>query len=184
MPPFFCWDLGSYLLLSLSQVDCLSPLHLVVFVSFYFAPLSETYFFVISFCQTFWVRGLLSTGCKILVPLAYRVCPLVGEVSPEACAVIPLIGCLVLCWSEPALAIERDLTFALCLLLRGQGQDLLPSFCSWGPQICYLAEILVCTVRWDWSTPTWRSATEFSSIGAVHLWLCSIVSSLAHCVGS
>ena len=37
------------------------------------------------------VCGLLSTGCRIVVPLASGVCPLVGEVGLEAYVIIPLI---------------------------------------------------------------------------------------------
>ena len=38
------------------------------------------------------VSGLLSIGCRIVVPLASAVCPVVGEIGPETCAIIPLIG--------------------------------------------------------------------------------------------
>ena len=68
MPPFLLQDLESSLLSLLwilFQVDCLSPLHLVVLVGFYLAPSAATYFFVISFCQTYCVCGLLSIGCWI-----------------------------------------------------------------------------------------------------------------------
>ena len=41
-----------------------------------------TNFSVISFHLTYCVCGLLSTGCRIIVPLASGVCPLVGEVGP------------------------------------------------------------------------------------------------------
>ena len=42
-------------------------------------------FSIVSFCVTFSVCGLLSSGCRIIV-LASGVCPLVGEVGPGACA--------------------------------------------------------------------------------------------------
>ena len=51
-------DFGSSvlsLLWILFQVDCLSPLHLVTFVGFYFAPSTATYLFIISFCLTYCV---------------------------------------------------------------------------------------------------------------------------------
>ena len=65
MPPFVFWDLGSSLLpllWILFQVDCLSPLRLVVFVYFYLFPLSKSVFFVISYCLIFSVCGLLIAG--------------------------------------------------------------------------------------------------------------------------
>ena len=55
-------------------------------MGFYLLPSFATYFSVISFCLTFCVHGLLSTVCRIIVPLASGVCPLVGEVGPGACA--------------------------------------------------------------------------------------------------
>ena len=54
-------------------------------MGFYFVPLPATYFFVISFCLTFYVCGPLSTGWRIVVPLASGSCTLVGEVAPGAC---------------------------------------------------------------------------------------------------
>ena len=38
--------------------------------------------------------------------------------------------------------------------------------------------------RQNWSTPTGRGATEYSSARAVHQWACSVVSPVTHCVGS
>lgn len=52
------------------QVDCLVPLHLVVLVGCHLVPSLATYLFVILFCLTSCVSGLLSIGCRILVPLA------------------------------------------------------------------------------------------------------------------
>ena len=54
-------------------------------VGFYLAPSSATYFSVASFCLTYCVYGLFSTGCRVIVALASVVCPLVGEVGPGAC---------------------------------------------------------------------------------------------------
>ena len=78
------------------QIDCLFPLDLVL-VGFYLALLSVTYFSVDSFCLTYRVCGLFSTGCRIVVPLASGIFPRlpptpVDEVGPEACAASPLIG--------------------------------------------------------------------------------------------
>ena len=64
----------------------LSPLFLFVLVDFYIVPSFTIYFSVITFCITFCVCGLLSTGCRIVFPLACGVCPLVGEVGPGTCA--------------------------------------------------------------------------------------------------
>ena len=91
----------------LFQVDCLSPLYLVVPVGFYLVPLSvtQTYFSVDSFCLTYCVYGLLSTGCRIVVPLASGVCPLVGEVRPGACAGFLVEGTGALWWAELGLVL-------------------------------------------------------------------------------
>lgn len=43
------------------------------------------YFSAISFCLTFSVCGLHSVDCRIVVPLASVVCPLMGEVGLGAC---------------------------------------------------------------------------------------------------
>ena len=78
---FFFQDLGSFLLLLLwiiFQVNCLSPLHLVVLQRFYLVSLSGMYFSVISFCLTFCICGLCSACCRIVVPLASGVCHMVG----------------------------------------------------------------------------------------------------------
>lgn len=42
------------------------------------------YFFFISFCLVFCVCDLLSTGCRVVAPLASGTYPLVGEVDPGA----------------------------------------------------------------------------------------------------
>ena len=69
----------------LFQACCLFPLHSLGLVGFSFAPSFATYFTVISFCPTYCLRGLVSTGCRVVVHLASGVCPLVGAVGPVAC---------------------------------------------------------------------------------------------------
>ena len=49
-------------------------------------PFSATYFSVVSFFLSYCVYALLSAGCRVVVPLASVVCPLVNEVGPGACA--------------------------------------------------------------------------------------------------
>lgn len=63
------------------QVVCLAPLALVVLVGFYLLPSSGTYFAVVSFSLTFYVYAFLSTGYRIIVPLASCACPLVGGIG-------------------------------------------------------------------------------------------------------
>ena len=60
------------------------------FVDLYLAPSSATTCCLIlsSYC----VCGLLSAGCRIIVPLTSGVSFLVGKVGPEACAIFPLVG--------------------------------------------------------------------------------------------
>ena len=55
-------------------------------MGFYLVPLSAVYFSVISFCLTYCVYGLLSAGCRVIIPLVSVDCPLPSEVGPEACA--------------------------------------------------------------------------------------------------
>ena len=89
VPPFFFWDLGSFLLLLLwilFQVNCLSPLHLVVILGLYLVSSSRIYSSAFSFCLIFCVCGLHSSGCRIVVLLTSGVCSLVDEVGPGACA--------------------------------------------------------------------------------------------------
>ena len=52
----------------------------------YLAPFSAEYFSVISFCLTYFVYGLLSAGCRVVVLLVSVDCALVCEVGPGACA--------------------------------------------------------------------------------------------------
>ena len=102
--PFFFQDLGLSLLSllwSIFWVICLSPLHLVVFLGFYFVPSSGTYSSSVSFCLTFCVYGVCSADCWIIIHSASAICPLSGEAGLEACAGF-LIGVLVpahRCWS-------------------------------------------------------------------------------------
>ena len=48
---------------------------------------------------------------------------------------------------EPSLDIEQDLPISQRLSLSCQGWGLLPSCCSRGPQICFLAVFLICGVK-------------------------------------
>ena len=74
----------------------------------YLIPSSETYFSVVSFCLTFCVSNLHSAGCRIIIPLASGVCPLVDEAHPGTCAgflvgetgVCPLLGGAESCPSD------------------------------------------------------------------------------------
>lgn len=89
MHPFFFLRSGIILtIITVNfQVDCLSPLNLIVFVGFYHVPLSETYFsLVISLYLNLYICGLLSAGCRVLVPLSSGCCPLLSNVSPGVCA--------------------------------------------------------------------------------------------------
>ena len=61
---YFCYHHSELFYL----IDCLSPDHLVVLISFCLAPSSATYFLVISFCQTYCVCGLLSTDGRTIAP--------------------------------------------------------------------------------------------------------------------
>ena len=76
--PLFCfWDSGSsWLLFWVLLEDCLSPLHLVVFLGFYLAPSSETkpsaFFILVNFL---WC-GFGFSYCETVVLLAASVCPL------------------------------------------------------------------------------------------------------------
>ena len=51
----------------------------------YLAPLSATYFSVISFHLTYCICGFLFVGHGVIVPLASYVWPLVGVIDPGAC---------------------------------------------------------------------------------------------------
>ena len=69
----------AFVVYGLFQVDCLSPLHLVVLLGFYLVPSSGTYSSAISFCLTFCDCDFRSSGCRVVVLLASAVCPLVDE---------------------------------------------------------------------------------------------------------
>ena len=81
-PPLFFCDLVSSVLSLLWVVIHLDCLHLIVVLILYLVPSSWIYFSAISFCVTFCVCGFLSSGSRIIVPLASGVfCLLVGEVG-------------------------------------------------------------------------------------------------------
>jgi len=62
------------LLRIISQVDCLSPLHLVILLEFYLVPLSGESFSVISFCLSCYLYFYV---CNRLVMLEEKLCYLV-----------------------------------------------------------------------------------------------------------
>ena len=73
--------------------------------------------------------------------------PLVGEICPDPCGIIPLKGGLIgVVLIRAAIDIEWSLPFALWLCLPCEGHSLLPGFWSRAPQICFLAVILTCSV--------------------------------------
>ena len=83
-------------------------------------------------------------GCRIIVLLAYGVCPVVGEIGPETCAIIPLIG-------DSTGGVTRAYsTFirassVLCSChcpVRGGVSSLVVG--NRDPQICFLAVFLIC----------------------------------------
>ena len=47
----------------------------VCLVGLYLAPSSAVCFSVVSFCLTYCVWGLLSSGCRFIVPIIFGVCP-------------------------------------------------------------------------------------------------------------
>ena len=57
-------------------------LHLVVVPQFYFIP----HFSAVSFCLTFCICRLRSSGCSTVILLGSGVCTLMGEAGPGACA--------------------------------------------------------------------------------------------------
>ena len=73
------WIIFTVITLNSFSVDCLSPLHLVVLLGFCLTSSSATYFSAVSFCLTFFVCGLRSTACRVIVPLDSGVFPLVAE---------------------------------------------------------------------------------------------------------
>ena len=54
-------------------------------MGFYLASSSAAYFSVFSFCLTYFVWGLLFTGCRFIVPIVFGVSPPVGEVGSVDC---------------------------------------------------------------------------------------------------
>ena len=92
-------------------------------MGFYLVPSSKTYFSATSFCLTFCVCGLLSTGWKTVALLSSGVCPLVGVIGPEACAGFLVGGT------------------GACLLVGGAGS------CPSGGQSC----VTRCVYRWLWA---------------------------------
>ena len=71
------WIILKRITLTFFSGRCLNPLHLVVFVDFYFFLHLKPFFSLILFCPTFYIYGLISPGCMIMV-LASDVCSLVG----------------------------------------------------------------------------------------------------------
>lgn len=74
------WTILGSLLRILSQVDRLSPLHLVVLLRFCLVPLSGTYYFSVSFCLNFYLHfyicSTLVTFLKLGEMAFYRGCPM------------------------------------------------------------------------------------------------------------
>lgn len=91
------------------KIDCLSP-RLVDLIGFYLAPSFATDFSIASLCLTYWVHGLLSTGCRIVASLPSDVCPLVGEVVIEqnlSCGFSPTSACVPPTASVPKVSLEH-----------------------------------------------------------------------------
>ena len=88
---------------------------------------------------------------------------------------------LVLWWPQPALDVEQGLFFAIWLSQPFQGQGLLPSCWIGSPQIHFWAVVLG---RRNWSSPTGRGTTVYSSTGAVLWGLRSVVWPVTCSVGS
>ena len=86
---------------------------------------------------------------------------------------------------ETALNVEWGLLFALWVLLPCQRPVCFLAVGVGAPrsisELCFWA---VVGSRWDWSAPTGRGAIEWSSTGAVHLWVCSVVLLVTCFVGS
>ena len=57
------------LLWILFPLDCLSPLHLVVFLRFYLVPSSGTYISAVSFYLTFFICDFHFLSCRFVAPL-------------------------------------------------------------------------------------------------------------------
>ena len=78
--------------------------------------LSAKYFCVISFCLIFYVCGLLSAGCRIIVLLS-GVCPQVGEVGPVTCVdfVMEGTGAYFLVGGVESFSSDRQVHVRLCI---------------------------------------------------------------------
>ena len=86
-----------------------------------------------SFCQTYRVCDLLSSGCRILVPSCWWV-----RVVQRLVLLSSWYGVwLVLCWSEPNLGIEQGLPLAIWLMVPCQGWGLLPD--QWSPTDLFIS---------------------------------------------
>ena len=73
---FFFWGSSLLSLLwNLFQIDCLFPLHFFGLVGFYHISSSAASFSVFSSCLIYCEWGLLSTGCKAIVPLMCGIFP-------------------------------------------------------------------------------------------------------------
>ena len=94
------------------------------------------------------------------------VCPLVGEVGPEVCALTPLMDLwLMFLWPEPALDIEGSLPLTLWLLppclwwvwaLVGRTEP---------PDLFLHCDPDLCGGRWDWSTPLGEKLLRIAALG-------------------
>ena len=131
-------------------------LHLIVLLGFYLFPLPGTYFSAISFCLTFCVCGLYSSGCSFVFPLGSGVFPLVGEVGPGVCA-----GFLVGVWCLPT----DGWSWVLSLWWTGSSQVVYLTGGSW------LRETLGSLSAYGWGcVPTllvvWPEASQHQSLQA------------------
>ena len=159
----------------LFQINCLSPLHLVVLVHFYLGPSSATYFFVTSFCWTYHVCVLLSTGYRVIVAFASGVCFPVVEAGPEACAVFPLLGGLACVVTTACLGCWVRHPFALWLSLPCQGLvcSLVVGIVAPELFLSYSSD-LWCNVDRAEGFPVDRSHSVFL-LWSRYLWTCSVV---------
>ena len=118
--------------------------------------------------NVFGARAFSMGACHVFPQVVLAVIPLIqgviGGVVTRACT-----GC----WAGPPLC------SVVVKALSGTGS--LPSCWSRSPQICLWAAVWG---RWDWSTSTGRGVTEYSSAGAVHQEVRSVVLSGTHCARS
>lgn len=92
---------------------------------------------------------------------------------------------LMLQWQDPAVGIDQELLFCLWLsqACNGRACSLVlgvesPRSAS---ELCFGSSVWN---RWVCSTHTGKGATEYSSAGAAHLWVFSVVSHFTQCLGS